>query len=310
MVTYEDRILTTDFHLAGHAGAMQAVRAAATLAVLSLSLSACGGGSSADDTDSTDDIVDVFREAANDAGGTGGDGPDDTPAAGNETADAGSGIRAPEFLLTGSFSPPAGWTLDPANCVAYGESGPPFFDYYVPGDWIRRSAGGSGAGVTMNGDHTYELPDGTRLTIDIEIDAYDGTDPIGADNRPWTSWDYDITMYEESGERTVSVVYDERSPVEIDGETFDLYALDQAQSDQLSASEYKTRIVFADVPTGGPAGRDRRPESATVTFSWNAANGAVDEATVRDILSSFRVATCAQEGLVELYEILTGSVFS
>lgn len=66
----------------------------------------------------------------------------------------------------------------------------------------------------------------------------------------------------------------------------------------------------SEVPTGGPGGKDRRPESATVTIAWDATSGDLPEPAVREMLSTFRVATCAQEGLTELYEILTGTKFS
>lgn len=237
----------------------------------------------------------------------------DQPDASNGDAGAGQTgpgeVRAPEFMLTGPVDAPAGWVLDPANCVSPEESGPPFFDYFVPGDWVRRGSGyGGSGGVTGSGDHSYELPGGMRVTVKVETDSYSGTDPIAADGTPWETWDNDIVEFTDAGERTTRITYTELDPVEIDGETFDLYRLDQAQSGLLSASEYKLRIVFADVPTGA-RGQDRRPESAPVTISWDAEDGDLSDDTVRELLSTFRVATCAQEGLVELYEILTGSEF-
>lgn len=80
-------------------------------------------------------------------------------------------------------------------------------------------------------------------------------------------------------------------------------------TDTRSPREYKLRVVFADVPTGHPAGQDRRPESATVTISWDADDGDLPEVEARELLSTFRLATCAQEGLTDLYETLTGSEF-
>lgn len=251
---------------------------------------------------------------------------DGSPAASDEVADenlsdasdgdAGVGqtgpgeVRPPEFMLTGSVDEPTGWVLDPANCVSPDESGPPFFDYFVPGDWVRRGSGyGGSGGVTGSGDHSYELPDGMRVTMDVETDSYSGGDPIATDGTPWETWDNDIVEFTDAGERTTRITYTELDPVEIDGERFDLYVLDQVQSDLVSASEYKLRIVFADVPTGGVTGQDRRPESAPVTISWDADDGDLPEDTVRELLSTFRLATCAQEGLTELYETLTGSEF-
>lgn len=227
------------------------------------------------------------------------------------TDQSGSGeVRAPEFVLTGPVEASAGWVLDPANCSSPDESGPPFFDYYVPGEWERRGSGyGGSGGVGGSGDHSYELPERVMVSVRVETDTYAGTDPLGGDGQPWTTWDNDVVHYADGGEQRVRVTYAKLDPIEIDGESFDLYFRDQAQSDVVSASEYKLRIVFADVPTGGAAGNDRRPESATVSVSWDADKGDLPEAMVREMLSTFRLATCAQEGLVEMYETLNRTKF-
>lgn len=284
---------------------MATLRSAAALGALlacTWSLSACGGSDSsalpvADEPGLAGGATDANESDASD--GDGGEGPSGS-----------RNVRAPEFVLTGSVDEPTGWILDPANCASPDESGPPFFDHFVPGDWIRRGSGYGGAGgVSGSGDHSYERPDGMRVNLEVDTDSYLGTDPLDADGDPWETWDNDIVEYTDSGERTTRIAYTQLDPVEVDGETFDLYLLDQAQSDLVFASEYKLRVVFADVPTGGPAGQDRRPESATVTISWDADDGDLPEVEARELLSTFRLATCAQEGLTDLYETLTGSEF-
>lgn len=220
-------------------------------------------------------------------------------------------IRPPEFVLTGALEPPAGTVLDPANCGRPDDSGPPYFDYYVPASWVLRGSGSGGSGgVTGSGDHSYELPDGTVVHVEIATDSYLGDQPVDGSGMPWTTWDYDLTTYDDDGEETNRIVYTSAGQVSIDGVSFDLWFLDQDQSEMVSRIEYKLRIVFADVPTGMPADHARRPESAEVTISWNASDGELGETVVRDLLATFRVAPCAQEGLTELYGMLTGADFS
>lgn len=281
-------------------------RTLAALCASALALAACGGGDS--DTDRAQDALDDIPAEAREAAEAADDDIGDIGEGGSGPAE----VRPPEFMLTGAQEAPADMVLDPASCVSPDESGPPFFDHFVPADWIRRGAGSSGSGgVTMSGDHRYELPDGTSLTLDVETESYVDGKPSGPDLRtPWETWDFDITEFGDAGEVTTRITYEELDPVEIDGESFDLYFLDQAQSDLVSASEYKLRITFAEVPTSGVAPQDRRPESAEVTFAWDAEDGDVPEEQVRELLSTFRLAECAQEGLVELYETLTGTDFS
>lgn len=293
----------------------RAPRTARTLAALvagALALTACGDdGSEADRAqDALDDILEEARDAAEAAGDDVADDADDD--ADDDQASGPAEAEPPEFTLTGPVEAPADTVLDPASCISPDESGPPFFDHYVPADWIRRGAGASGSGgVTMSGDHRYELPDGTMVNLDVETESYVDGEPAGPDlSTPWETWDFDITEFGDAGEVTTRITYEELDPVEIDGESFDLYFLDQAQSDLVSASEYKLRITFAEVPTGGVAPQDRRPESAEVTFSWDAEDGDVPEEQVRELLSTFRLAECAQEGLVEFYETVTGADFS
>ncbi len=281
-------------------------------------LAACGGDDGAQDA--TDDLRDQIADAADRAGDDGagdaasGDDPTSGDGSGEGSADAGgpAEVQPPTFVLTGAVDAPDGWVQDPANCGGE-ESGPPYFAYHVPPDWERRGSGYAGGGGTSgSGDHTYDLPDGVYLEIEVDTDDYSGTDPV-ATNGPglWETWDYEITSYTDAGEETATAVFEELEPVEIDGESFGLWYLDQDQApDLISASEYKVRIVFADVPTGGAAGQDRRPYSATVTFSWNAESGKLDEAVVRDVLATFRVETCAQEALVSMFETINGVTWS
>ncbi len=119
--------------------------------------------------------------------------------------------------------------------------------------------------------------------IEVDTDSYLSGEPVESDGTPWTSWDYSITSYSEDAEVTTEAVYVPIDPVTIDGETFDLWFLDQAQDELIYASEYKLRVVFPDVPSGGPPG-ERRPYSATVTLAWDVEAGDFDEAQDRLIL--------------------------
>ena len=273
-------------------------------------LAACGGDDGSENA--ADDLRDQIAESAERATG-GGDTGDDTDGDTGGDADGGSSgdsgpaeVQPPTFVLTGPVEAPEDWTLDPANCGGE-ESGPPYFAYHVPPEWEQTGSGYAGSGgASGSGDHSYVLPDGLRVEIEVETDSYDGTEPLSP-NGPerWETWDYEITSYTDAGEETATAVFEELDPVTIDGESFDLWYQDQAP-DLISASEYKVRIVFADVPTGGVAGQDRRPYSATVTFAWDAEKGDLDEAVVREVLSTFRVETCAQEALVSMFETING----
>lgn len=268
---------------------------------LALTLSACGGdgGGPVDRAlDDMDDLEDAINGAVEDGGAQAGIESGPTEA------------QPPEFVLTGDVEPPVGWIEDPASCMD-DRIGPPYFTYSVPADWTQTGSGHAGSGgVGGSGDHSYTLGNGMSVNLDVDTDSY--TDDIvnGPDGSPWETWDHDVVYYSDDGERTVRVVYEELDPVGIDGETFDLWYLDESQDETVSASEYKLRIVFGEVPTGAMAPRDRRPESATVTISWSASEGTLDEADAREILATFRLAPCAEEELIELYGLVTGNDWS
>lgn len=261
-------------------------------------LAACGGGGDGgDDRADAGEVSPTDRADQADESRDGRDGGDGSAAA----------VQPPEFLLTGDVEAPDGWVLDPANCASSDESGPPYFTYYVPEEWNRTSSGyGGSGGVSGSGTHDYELSDGPTIEIEIATDSYLDAKPVASDGSPWTSWDYEISTYRDDETVVTQVVYEELDPVEIDGETFDLWYLDESQDDQISWSEYKLRVVFADVPSGAVANNGRRPESATVTFSWSSEDGTPDEALIRDVLGTFRLDPCAQEGITELQETLHG----
>jgi hypothetical protein len=279
-------------------------RLAATLACCTLpfTLLACG---SDDDGDAASDLLDqIEQEIGTEIDVDAGSGPD----AGDGPSDPDAPLPEPEFALTGDVDPPDGWVEDPANCRSDDESGPPLFAYHVPSEWDRTGSGyGGSGGAGGSGDHTYELPEG--LTVEVEIDSDGYADAMGTpadgSGQPWETWDYDITSYSDAGEETHRATYDEVDPVEIDGESFDLWRLDQAQSDLISASEYKLRIVYAQVPYRGVE-VGLRPESATVTITWDADDGELDEAVARDLLGSFRLDECARELIVEQLELIHG----
>lgn len=281
---------------------------AAVACACSFTLAACGGGSGG-----AEDAIDDFRDQIDGAATNGGDDTSDGQSGGDSSGDASPReVQPPTFLLTGGVDAPPGWVGIPPGCADDAPAGPPYFSYHVPADWNQTGSGsaGSGGGISGSGDHRYDLPDRPGLEVGVDTDSYVGTEPTDANGEPWESWDYDITSYGSDGEDSARAVYDELDPVEIDGETFDLWFLDQNQDDLVRSSEYKTRIVFADVPTGGVAGQDRQPYSATVTFGWNAEAGVLDEAVVRDVLATFRVDECTQEAMIGLYETLNGVTWS
>lgn len=241
-----------------------------------------------------------------------GDETGDAQSGGGTSGDASSGeAQPPTYLLTGAVDAPAGWVEDPSDCAG-DDAGPPYFSYHVPADWDRTGSGsaGSGGGTSGSGNHTYDLADGPSVQVEVETDNYIGTEPTDPDSQePWETWDHDITSYGSDGETTIRATYTEVDPVDIDGETIDLWFLDQHQDDLIGGSEYKARIVFADVPAGG-AGQDRQPYSARVTFGWDAEAGVLDEGVVRDALSTFRVDECVQDAMTSLYATLNGVTWS
>lgn len=297
--------------MAGHPHTIRDKRRliAAVACACSFTLAACGGGGGG----GADDAIDDFRDQIDGAATDGGDDTGNGQSGGDTSGDASSGeVQPPTFLLTGGVDAPPGWVEDPSGCGGDDDAGPPYFSYHVPAEWNRTGSGaaGSGGGTSGSGNHTYDLPEGMTVEVEVDTDNYIGTEPTDADGEPWESWDYDITSYGSDGEDSARATYTELDPVEIDGESVDLWFLDQNQDDLISASEYKARIVFADVPTGGVAGQDRQPYSATVAFGWNAEAGVLDEAVVRDVLGTFRVDECVQDAMTDLYETLNGVTWS
>jgi hypothetical protein len=296
--------------MAGHRHTIRSTRRliAAVACASSFTLAACGGGGGANDA------IDDFRDQIDGSATNGGDDTGAGQSGGDSFGDASPrDVQPPTFLLTGGVDAPAGWVEDPVGCAGDDGPGPPFFNYHVPPEWNRTGSGsgGSGSGIDGSGNHTYALPDGSGVEVGVSTDSYIGTEPTdSATGEPWESWDHDITSYGSDGEDSTRATYDRLDPVEIDGESVDLWFLDQHQHDLVRSSEYKARIVFADVPTGGVAGQDRQPYSATVTFDWNADSGALDEGLVRDVLGTFRVDECVQEAMISLFETLNGVTWS
>ena len=99
---------------------MASIRSAAVVGTLLLgswNLVACSDNNSASD-DNTRSTMGQSTGNDTDSGDSDGSG------GGSDNDQAGSGaVRAPEFLLTGAVDAPAGWVLDPANCVSTEESG-------------------------------------------------------------------------------------------------------------------------------------------------------------------------------------------
>lgn len=296
--------------MAGHPHTIRNARRliAAVACTCSFTLAACGGGGGGVDG-AINDFTDQIDGAATDSG----DGAGNGQSGGEPFGDASPGeAQPPTFVLTGGVEAPPGWVEDPAACAGDDAVGPPYFTFHVPADWDRTGSGSAGSSDTDgSGNHTYALTGGPSVEVEVATDSYDGTEPIDLNTQqPWVSWDYDITSYSADGEESTRATYAALDPVEIDGETVDLWFLDQHQDDLISSSEYKARVVFAEVPAGGMAGQDRQPYSATVTFGWNAEAGALDEAVVRDVLSTFRLDQCVQDAMTELYEMLYGANWS
>lgn len=264
-------------------------RLTASIATLALVLgaAACGGG---------DDVEQQANDALEDLDVS-------VPDVDVPDGDDGSGMadpEPPEFFLTGSVSPPDGWIEDPANCVDPDESGPPFFTYYVPAGWEQAGSGyGGSGGVGGSGDHSYRIEgaDG-RAQIEVDEDSYDRQGEVqGDDGEPFDGWDYELSITGEDGTTTEQITYEELEPVEIDGEEFDLFYLDPSQSEEVDSAEYRTRIEFGEVPA--VMGSGRHPASAAVTFSFDPAEVDLSEDEVREVLSTFRLADCAQSGITE-----------
>ena len=80
----------------------------------------------------------------------------------------------------------------------------------------------------------------------------------------------------------------------------------------MSRSEYKARVVYGEVPTVGivTVGNDRHPASAEVTIYWSADDLDITEEEAGEILSTFRLSECAQEGITEMYGLLFNTDFS
>ena len=282
---------------------MRRFAATSTALVLAVVLAACGGSSD----DAAQDAQDEVNQQLEDLG-------IDTDELDELDQQSGSDSQPepPEFFLTGTVDPPAGWVEQPAWCTEPETKGLPFFDYHVPAEWERvgTSHGGSG-GVGGSGDNNFEVGD-AKIELEVSEDHWTGDKVANRESVPeeWTSWDYEITTYTDDGDEVEEITYEEAGSADVDGESVDLWYLDETQSESVNGSEYKTRLVFGDVPAMTPSGDDRQPASATVTFNWSAEDTDFTEEEAAEILSTFRLAECAQEGLTELYETLLGVDFS
>ncbi|MDZ7733173.1 MAG: hypothetical protein U5R31_08665 [Acidimicrobiia bacterium] len=218
--------------------------------LLALVLAGAAAGWGGDD-DPAEEVVDSVEEEIEDL--------DTAPDPGDE-------VEAPEFVLTGEVEPPDDWVLDTANCTDADQSGPPFFDYYVPADWEVVGSGLPAVAVRMGGsegDHDYEVGGVRDVVLEVEEDTYlDGEVQDPRTSEVFESWDY-----EADGE---TITYEELDPVEIDGEDFDLFYLDQASSEEVGASEYATRIVFGEVPSISGTAGERQPDLGHGDLSWDA----------------------------------------
>ena len=84
-------------------------------------------------------------------------------------------MQPPEFLLTGPVDDPAGWVVDLPPCADPDDtSGPDFYRWARPAEWIPRGAGSAGSGsvIGSSGTRTYEHPSGGEFEIEISDENY------------------------------------------------------------------------------------------------------------------------------------------
>jgi len=284
------------------------VRRLAALSVVTLMLAACGGGSSSEQTSDAPEPeapVTVPNRASDDSG-------DDAP------DDGGAGTEPPVFFLVGERdAAPDGWVIDPANCSSSDESGPPLFDYLIPGEWEQVGSGyGGGGGSSGGGTHEYRLGasnDSGVVKVGIDNDTYDDDAAIrNAEGDTTESFDYTRTVFGNDGEDddVTEVRFTELDPVTIDGQEVALFVLAQGDYEHLSGTEYRARLVFADLPRGQYSRPPRYLSSAVVSISWDEEETDFDEATVRDILASIRTADCTVDVVTTELEMIYGLDFS
>lgn len=269
--------------------------------LLALTLAACGGGG-----DEAADDADLPERTAEDRSARSEDEVDLSES--TLPLDSGSKADPPTFQLTGPLEVPEGWQEVAARCTTSESTGPPYFTYAVPGDWSNSGGGAAGSGaIGGSGDHRWSLPSGSSVHVKVESDNYDHTGQVlGEGNEPWQSWDYEVTYYGSDGERTFEAVYEERDPVTIDGEAFDLWFLEGQESDGSTnwSTEWKVRAVIAEVPDFDG---NRRPYSATITVIWD---DEPDEDVVTSVIETFRVPECTQEEITGTLELIIGSDWS
>jgi hypothetical protein len=268
-------------------------------------LGACGGIGGAGSRDALpDDVEDRVR---------------DLQTAGDANADEGGVTSAevlpPELFLDGAVTPPPGWLPVPARCDnPDGSVGSLYFAYSVPGDWIARGGGyGGGGGITGTTSQRFETPEGGSVEITIEDELYLAGEVVDANGDPWTTWDFDITQYGNDGEQSHRATFSPLDPVDIDGTSVAVWYLDQTQSDLVSQSEVRARVVFADVPSG-PLGTaeslygqgGRHPYSAAVTVRWDSTQ-ASPLADLPVVLSTFRTTPCVQQSFFEYFDLVLGT---
>jgi hypothetical protein len=286
------------------------VRNVVTLIVAAALLASCGGddgGASSAEERAQRELEQALQDA-----GLGSIDLDDLELDIPDTGGGSTDIAPPVFFLTEPAEPPAGWVYDPPYCSSDDELGPPQFGYYVPGEWTRRGSGyGGSGGFDGSGDHDYELPGGGQIEIDTATDSYFMGDVLTADGgEVWESWDYDITEFSESGERSERIVFEQLAPVDVGGQQVELWYLDATKFELESQSKYKARVVFADLPSVGFGQDSRVPGSVTVTVTWDPEQVTPDEGEIRTVLSTMRIEKCVVEGYLDYYSMIFGTDWS
>lgn len=271
------------------------IRVLATLLATTLVLTACGGATDelAEAEDEFSELIDEMEKAAEET-------PED---AGDDPAVASAReVLPPEFHLPEPTDSPAGYSRVPAVCESDADGA--WITYAVPEDWENNSRGGGGSGSPLSAslELGFDLPNGGRVSVDLEPESRrpDGS-IVTSSGEPFESFDYDYSI----GDDSTTITFDSLETVSAGDQEIDVWvaARDQA-ADFLSATEHKARFEVASLPNPAPGDDDGyMPASFVLTVVHNPDEVDLDDGVVTNVVESLALPACTTDRVQQEQEL-------
>jgi hypothetical protein len=316
--------------------------ATAAAAVLAMALAGCGsdepsspfpGGDAPGDLNKqVEDFLDKMSEAAKQAGGGDIGGPDGA-ADGDSDGQSGDGDDGTDDGDSGDVgkvhhlvwhvpskgATPEGFTQFPSACEAPDAENldkHKWINYAVPETWnvVSKSSGSDSPLSDTTTISYYEGGGNSHKDYIIEFDtdrfepdqeSPNGWTLVDFEKKPWQTHDYEYQV----GDDTYQIHFDTVATATVGEQEVQILKAPQEQAPEaLSRTEYRARILFAEVPTGpaNAAGQEPpwRPQSSVMSIKYDAESGRapLTDDLVVDIVSSIAMPSCGIDYLVAVRE--------